>query len=106
MMYILNNKRDRLAEIEARTAMRVQFAADDSLLPPEVRIDRLKPQIPEAERALAGAGGAPPRRPWRWMTATRREDDFVGVPDDDAAATGVRLAAAPRREPVAADRRR
>jgi ribonuclease E len=51
-MYLLNNKRERLGEIEARYAMRVHFAADESLAPPNIRIDRLKPPVPEAERAL------------------------------------------------------
>ena len=51
-MYILNNKRDRLAEIEARYAMRVHFSADDTLVAPAVRIDRLRPPLSEAERAL------------------------------------------------------
>jgi len=51
-MYLLNNKRERLGEIEARYAMRVHFAADESLAPPQIRIDRLKPPVPEAERAL------------------------------------------------------
>ena len=41
-LYILNNKRVRLGEIEARHGMTVTFAADDSLLPPEVRIDRVR----------------------------------------------------------------
>jgi ribonuclease E len=50
VMYILNNKRDRVAEIESRTAMRVQFTSDDTLIPPQMRIDRLKPQVPDAER--------------------------------------------------------
>jgi len=54
VMYILNNKRDRLAAIEARTAMRVHFTSDDTLVPPDIRIDRLKPQIPEAERLIPG----------------------------------------------------
>ena len=53
VMYILNNKRDRLAEIEARYAMRVSFAGDDTLLPPAVRIDRLRAQVADAERLLA-----------------------------------------------------
>ena len=41
-LYILNNKRVRLAEIEERHTMKVSFAADESLLPPEVRIDRVR----------------------------------------------------------------
>ena len=52
VMYLLNNKRDRIGEIEARYAMRVNFAGDDTLMAPAVRIDRLRPQVPEAERML------------------------------------------------------
>jgi ribonuclease E len=52
-LYILNNKRQRLTEIEARYAMRVNFAADPSLLPAQTRIERLRAQtadlpIPES----------------------------------------------------------
>jgi ribonuclease E len=54
-LYLLNNKRERLAEIEARHAMRVHFTPDDTLLPPQIRIDRLKPPIPENERPLFAA---------------------------------------------------
>ena len=49
-MYLLNNKRERLAEIEQRYAMRVHFNADESLVPPHIRIDRLRPPLSEAER--------------------------------------------------------
>lgn len=63
VMYILNNKRDRLGEIEARYAMRVSFAVDDSLLPPAVRIDRLRPQVAEAERLLSAAPAIVPMPP-------------------------------------------
>eukprot|EP01037_Dinobryon_pediforme_P002625 gene2625-2665_t len=52
VMYILNHKRDRLGEIEARYAMRISFGGDDTLLPPAVRIDRLRPQVADAERLL------------------------------------------------------
>ncbi len=44
-MYIFNHKRERLSGIEQRYAMRVTFAADESLLPPNIRIDRVRPQI-------------------------------------------------------------
>jgi ribonuclease E len=43
-LYILNNKRQRLTEIEARYAMRVNFAADPALLPAQTRIERLRAQ--------------------------------------------------------------
>jgi len=43
-LYVLNHKRVRLAEIESRYGMRVAFAADDTLLPPNTRIDRVRAQ--------------------------------------------------------------
>ena len=51
--YILNHKRDRLGEIEQRSGMRVSFAADDSLRPPQIRIERLRaPSAIEAPAAV------------------------------------------------------
>ncbi len=41
-LYILNHKRVRLAEVEQRFGMTVTFAADDTLLPPATRIDRVR----------------------------------------------------------------
>ncbi len=49
-MYLLNHKRERLGEIEARYGMFVHFSPDDSLIAPEIRIDRLRPPLSEAER--------------------------------------------------------
>ena len=46
-LYILNNKRQRLTEIEARYAMRVCFQPDESLLPAQTRIDRLRAAVPQ-----------------------------------------------------------
>ncbi len=43
-LYILNHKRVRLAEVEQRFGMSVAFAADDALLPPNTRIDRVRAQ--------------------------------------------------------------
>ena len=61
VMYLLNHKRARLAEIEARYGMFVQFAADETLMPPALRIDRLRPKSDTERPALAapvtGAGG-------------------------------------------------
>ena len=51
--YILNHKRDRLGEIEQRSGMHVSFAADDSLRPPQMRIERLRaPSAIEAPAAV------------------------------------------------------
>ncbi len=46
-LYILNNKRQRLMEIEARYGMAVCFSADESLLPAQTRIDRLRAASPQ-----------------------------------------------------------
>ena len=43
-LYILNHKRQRLAEVEQRYGMVVVFAADDTLLAPNTRIDRVRAQ--------------------------------------------------------------
>ena len=44
-LYVLNHKRVWLAEIEQRHRMTVNFATDDSLIPPEVRIAAVRPQV-------------------------------------------------------------
>ncbi|HTW26619.1 MAG TPA: Rne/Rng family ribonuclease [Acetobacteraceae bacterium] len=59
-LYILNHKRARLADIEARAAMRVSFAADDSLIPPQIRIDRVRAQTAEAPPAIRQETATPP----------------------------------------------
>ncbi|MFT8464281.1 Rne/Rng family ribonuclease [Acetobacter persici] len=46
--YVLNNKRDWLAEIEHRHQMEILFAADATLPVPEIRIERRQP--PKANR--------------------------------------------------------
>ncbi len=44
-LYVLNHKRVRLSEIEARYGMSVAFAADDTLLAPNTRIERVRAQL-------------------------------------------------------------
>ncbi len=51
-LYILNHKRDRLSEIEARNFMRVSFAADETLRPPEIRIEKIRAQTAETLPAI------------------------------------------------------
>ena len=43
-MYILNHKRARLSEIEVHYAMLVTFTGDDTLIPPQIRIERVRAQ--------------------------------------------------------------
>ncbi|MGC2411607.1 MAG: ribonuclease E/G, partial [Stellaceae bacterium] len=52
-LYILNQKRESLTQIEARYGVRVMVAQDDSLIPPNFRLERLR---------AYGAGEAPPLR--------------------------------------------
>ncbi|MBL4615332.1 MAG: ribonuclease E/G, partial [Magnetovibrio sp.] len=41
-LYILNHKRDALMELEAKYGMQVLLANDDSLIPPDLRLERTK----------------------------------------------------------------
>src|SRR5204862_2881426 len=50
-LYILNQKRESLAQIEERYGVKVMMARDDSLIPPAFRLERLR---------AYGAGEAPP----------------------------------------------
>ncbi len=76
-LYVLNNKRTRLAEIEARYGMSVSFAADESLLPPQTRIERTRAQTGDA---LPGPSAMPIAAP------TPAEDDSaVEAADEDDA---------------------
>lgn len=44
-LYLLNHKRSRLAQLEEAFGLKILFAADDSLAPPAVRIERTKPAL-------------------------------------------------------------
>ena len=94
-LYILNHKRERLNEIERRYGMRVIIAADDSLIAPQFRIERLRALVPgeeprfvtpDAPRAAAlsapvtGAGFAPPPEP----ADTEEDDDISDAEADEA----------------------
>ncbi len=78
-LYVLNNKRVRLAEIEARYGMEVTFAADESLLPPQTRIERVRAQS-------ADTPYLPPPMPA--LLATPEEDDLVEEEADTEEETG------------------
>ena len=61
-LYILNHKRQRLTEVEIRHAMLVNFAADETLLPPALRIERIRAQLPSD--APAPVQQLPPPEPF------------------------------------------
>ncbi len=53
VLYILNQKRDMLADIERRYGMRVYLSADDSLTPPTHRLERIRAKLPGEEAGVA-----------------------------------------------------
>jgi ribonuclease E len=53
-MYILNQKRDRLMAIERTHGMQVILLADDKLVPPQIRVEKIRPYV--AAEAPAGLG--------------------------------------------------
>ncbi len=93
-LYLLNHKRDRLSDIEARYGMFVHFTPDDSLIPPEMRIDRLRPPLTEDERPRQGQGLV------SMADAPITDDDIFDndddlIFDDDTADSGEAVPGAP-----------
>jgi ribonuclease E len=54
-LYVLNNKRAALAELEQRHNLRLTISGDDALIPPDYRMERSKTQIvvPEARAPIS-----------------------------------------------------
>jgi len=73
-LYLLNHKRARLAQLEEAFGLKILFAADESLAPPAVRIDRTKP-------ALA----APPSQPVAPLLPPALEAEDEEADDGEAA---------------------
>ncbi len=62
-LYVLNNKRAWLQEIEARHHLAVRLAVDDALMPPALRIEKTRPYVgPQAPVADVAAVAAPVTR--------------------------------------------
>ncbi|HEX6101995.1 MAG TPA: ribonuclease E/G, partial [Alphaproteobacteria bacterium] len=49
-LYILNQKREALTAIEQRYGLRILLAADDSLIPPDFRMERTRLRSPDDDR--------------------------------------------------------
>jgi ribonuclease E len=103
-MYILNHKRERLNEIERRYGMRVIIAADDSLIAPRFRIERLRTLAPGEEprfvtpdaprpaavqAPVAGAGFAVAAEP----VDVEEDDDVAETEADEADANAATVGA-------------
>jgi ribonuclease E len=54
-LYILNQKRDSLVQLEARYGFRVLVARDDALIPPAFRLERLRSYAPAETAVLPAA---------------------------------------------------
>ncbi len=72
-LYILNQKRESLGQIEARYSIKVLVARDDTLIPPNFRLERLR---------TYDAGEAPPLRPIQAPTVSDDDDDDVEIAAD------------------------
>jgi len=62
-LYVLNNKRQALAEIEARYGFSVSIIADDELVPPDLRIERVRGRDGGVEGAEAVSVPAAEKEP-------------------------------------------
>jgi ribonuclease E len=58
-MYILNEKRDRLYEVEQRYGFRVRVETDNSLIPPAHRLDRISTAAAEPPPEVPAAAAEP-----------------------------------------------
>jgi ribonuclease E len=83
-MYILNQKRDRLMAIERTHGMQVILLADDKLVPPQIRLDKIRPYV--AAEVPTQAGG-----PIAMDYASRDDDE-----EEDRIAPQARTEVAPQ----------
>jgi ribonuclease E len=88
LMYLVNHKRERIAAIEARYGMRVLFGADATLSGTQMRIDRLRAQVPrEVGRDDAGPVAMIAPAPLPLLEAPAEAPDVVDEEDEPIAAT-------------------
>ena len=73
-LYLLNEKRDNVLAIEARSAMRVVVGADPEMTPPECKVEMLEAKGADSPRRPEPAVVTPDAEP---------EEDFVDIPDED-----------------------
>jgi ribonuclease E len=90
-LYILNQKRDSLAQIETRYGLKVMVARDDALIPPAFRLERL--------RAYGeGEAPVPPRSIQAPTLAEDEEEEEEQAAEDEPVEAGVEAAAETDRE--------
>ena len=69
-LYILNQKRDSLVQLEARYGIRVSVAQDDALVPPAFRLERLRSYAPTET-------GVSPAAPLTQAPAPEEEEEEI-----------------------------
>ena len=74
-LYILNQKRGMLIDIEQRYGFSVRLQADDSLIAPEHRIERIRAKLPGME--------PPPLNLTATMAAAEPEEDDPEIPEEE-----------------------
>jgi ribonuclease E len=88
-MYILNQKRERLMAIERTHGLQVILLADDKLVPPQIRLEKIRPYVAAEAPAHSGALIGGPIA----MDYASREESEAGFEDEDRP---VRAAAVPQ----------
>ncbi|MEN0651882.1 MULTISPECIES: ribonuclease E/G [Hyphobacterium] len=73
-LYLLNEKRDNVLAIEARSAMRIVIGADPDMTPPECKVEMLDAKGADSPRRPEPAVVTPDPEP---------EDVYEDIPDDD-----------------------
>ncbi len=94
-LYILNQKREVLREIERRCGFTVFIARDDSLIPPDIRLERVKALGPEQEKAA-------PVRPDSLESETEEKAVEHAAAPEEAGKAVEEKPTAPAGEPAAA----
>ncbi len=91
-LYILNQKREALVQIEHRYGLRILLAADDSLIPPDFRMERTRLRSPEDDRAQQPVSpdvrhiDAPELEDEEKVEAAEGEGEAETEPEEEAAA--------------------
>src|SRR5262249_18713172 len=92
-LFILNQKRQSLADLEARQGFRIYLAADDSLVPPEFRIERLKALAPGDLPPAPVVQPSAPRPPGGEIEDAQMEGEAEAVAEPAAQETAAETAA-------------
>ncbi len=71
-LYVLNNKRSMLADIENRYGFRIVLLGDDSVIPPDMRIERVR--APAGDAAEGSATAEAPKKAAKAGDTTSREE--------------------------------